>query len=632
MLLSLIHPSRGRSQKAKSILDSWIAKKSNGHDVQHLLSLDETDPEINQYIETFNDYSKLIIKNNSCVVQATNEAAKHATGDFLIYLCDDFDCPYHWDSLLVNVSQKHNKSPRDDPFIIKVDDCLQGFKVRVLTIPIMSRRLYERLGYFWYPEYKSMFVDQDLYEVCDQMQVIVEAPELKFEHRHYSTGKALLDETYRKSEMNWNQGLNLFNRRKSENFGLLKEKPDRSLHTQIGKTTKRLSVLIPSLSSRSHLLAELRKELNRQIGLKSEIEVIVSTDDGTKTVGQKRNELIQSASGEYVVFIDDDDQISDNYLNEIMEALESNPDCIGFLGYMTINGGSQKVFKLSKELEYGEDTYYYYRPTNHLCTVKREIALKIKFPEKDLGEDYDYAMRLKASGLLKKEIFIDKQIYHYRFNTNLTATQNKSPFTIGGGKKIQYFGQNSEDKKVLEYFGGFKGTFLDIGSFTGIELSNVRNLALKGWKGVMVEPSPTIFPTLQKNYKDLPNIKVLNFALEEFSGLAVFYDNPNGAATLVESEMQRWKGREKFKKVKVPVKTFKHFYDEYPSEYHFISIDSEGLDYQILKQIDLSLVKCRMVIIEWNSKPNLKEKMVDYMIRYDLKLVDQNAENLIFIK
>ena len=609
-----------------------MAKKSNGHNVQHLLSLDETDPEINRYIETFSDSSKLILKNNNCVVQATNGAAKHATGDFLIFLSDDFDCPHDWDSLLVNVSQKHNKSPRDDPFIIKVDDCLQVFKVRVLTIPIMSRCLYERLGYFWYPEYKSMFADQDLYEVCDQMQVIIKAPELKFEHRHYSTGKARLDETYRKSEMNWNQGLNLFNRRKNENFGLRKERPDRCLNTHTGQTTKRLSALIPSLSSRSHLLAELRKELNGQIGLKSEIEVIASTDDGTKTVGQKRNELIQSASGEYVVFIDDDDQISDNYVHEIMKALESNPDCIGLLGYMTTNGGRPKAFKLSKELEYGEDAYYYYRPTNHLCPVKREIALQIKYPEKNLGEDYDYAMRLKASGLLKKEIFIDKQIYHYRFNTNLTATQKRLPVTTGGGKINQYFGQNSEDKKVLEYFGNFRGIFLDIGSFTGIELSNVRNLALNGWKGVMVEPSPTIFPTLQKNYKDLPDIKVLNFALEEFSGIAVFYDNPHGAATLVESEMQRWKGKEKFRKVQVPVKTFNHFYVEHPSEYHFISIDSEGLDYQILKQIDLKLVKCRMLIVEWNSKPNLKDKMVDYMIRYDLKLVDQNAENLIFIQ
>ena len=632
MLLSLIHPSRGRSQKAKSTLDTWLAKKSNGHDVQHLLSLDETDAEINHYIETFSDYSKLVINDNSCVVQATNEAAKHATGEFLIFLSDDFDCPHYWDSSLVNVSQKHHKSPRDDPFIIKVDDCLQVFKTRVLTIPIMSRRLYECLGYFWYPEYKSMFADQDLYEVCDQMQVIIEAPELKFEHRHYSIGKAPLDETYKKSEMNWNQGLNLFNKRKNENLGLSTKRPDRCLNTPSDMTTKQLSILIPSLSSRSHLLAELRKELNRQIELKSEIEVIVSADDGEKTVGQKRNELIQSASGEYVVFIDDDDQISDSYVHEIMEALESNPDCIGFLGYMTTNGGNQKAFKLSKELEYGEDTYYYYRPTNHLCPVKRNIALQIKFPVKNLGEDYDYAIRLKASGLLKNEIFIDKQIYHYRFNTNLTATQNKLPVTTGERKKIQYFGQNSEDKKVLEYFGSFRGIFLDIGSFTGIELSNVRNLALQGWKGVMVEPSPTIFPTLQKNYEDLPNIKVLNFALEEFSGIADFYDNPHGAATLVESEMQRWKGREKFKKIKVPVKTFNHFYDEHPSEYHFISIDSEGLDYQILKQIDLNLVKCRMIIVEWNLKPYLKEKMVDYMIRYDLKLVAQNAENLIFIK
>jgi FkbM family methyltransferase len=184
----------------------------------------------------------------------------------------------------------------------------------------------------------------------------------------------------------------------------------------------------------------------------------------------------------------------------------------------------------------------------------------------------------------------------------------------------------------LEYFGDFVGNFLDIGSFTGIELSNVRNLALKGWKGIMVEPSPTVFPVLQDNYKDLPNIHCLNVAVGEVNGESIFYDNPNGVATLVGTETRRWNGREKFNKVRVPVVTFNQLYHKYPFNFHFISIDCEGLDNQILKQIDLDLVGCMMIIIEWNSKTNLKTEMVNYINKFDLKLVAQNPENLIFTK
>ena len=148
----------------------------------------------------------------------------------------------------------------------------------------------------------------------------------------------------------------------------------------------------------------------------------------------------------------------------------------------------------------------------------------------------------------------------------------------------------------------------------------------------MIEPSPTVFPILQYNYKDLPHIRCLNIALGELDGESSFYDNPNGFGTLVEAEIRRWNSNEKFNKVKVPVVTFNQLYQKYPLKFHFISIDCEGLDYAILKQIDLDQVGCMMIIIEWNSKARLKTQIVEYINKFHLKLVDQNPENLIFTK
>jgi hypothetical protein len=84
----------------------------------------------------------------------------------------------------------------------------------------MNRALYEKLGYFWNPIYKSMFVDQDLYWVCRNNNWLNLRPDLKFEHHHYSVGKSEKDYTYIRSDKNWDQGKAIYLKRKQSNFPL----------------------------------------------------------------------------------------------------------------------------------------------------------------------------------------------------------------------------------------------------------------------------------------------------------------------------------------------------------------------------------------------------------------------------
>lgn len=218
MKISLLHPSRGRPEKSFKNAMHWLLL-SRG-DVEIIISLDSDDKELNKYIKlydgsVFKARQKIIINDNKSVVEATNKAAELSTGDILIYLSDDFDCFFDWDKKVIKEFEYANY-----PLLIKVDDCLQKFLVPVLTIPMMNRQLYEKLGYFWHPEYKSMFVDCDLYETVSRMDAIKLCDYLKFEHKHVSVGKAENDETYRRSEANWSQGQALFNKRKTLGFPL----------------------------------------------------------------------------------------------------------------------------------------------------------------------------------------------------------------------------------------------------------------------------------------------------------------------------------------------------------------------------------------------------------------------------
>lgn len=211
MQISLVHPSRNRATKAFQTYQDWLNLASGEHEIQHILSLDSDDSQLEVYKKLFETY---VIYPNQNVVQATNHAAKISQGDIFLYMSDDFAAPPNWDNLIVEAIGERIS----EPCLLKVDDLLQKFHVDVVTIPIITKALYERLGYFWNPIYASMFVDQDLFWVCKNNGWLLERPDLKFEHQHYSVGKSPKDETYTRSDRNWNQGKETYAKRKSLNF------------------------------------------------------------------------------------------------------------------------------------------------------------------------------------------------------------------------------------------------------------------------------------------------------------------------------------------------------------------------------------------------------------------------------
>lgn len=172
-----------------------------------------------------------------------------------------------------------------------------------------------------------------------------------------------------------------------------------------------LSILIATMPSRSAKLAELRTILDPQ--LTNEVEVI--TDSSMNyNIGTKRNTLLSLASGKYVIFIDDDDMISDDYVAKILEACKSDCDCIGISGIISTNGRNERNWHISKDFQmWLERGNVYYRTPNHISPVKRELALLAGFPEIAFGEDYEYSMRLLP--LLKTEVKIPGILYYYKY-------------------------------------------------------------------------------------------------------------------------------------------------------------------------------------------------------------------------
>jgi FkbM family methyltransferase len=200
------------------------------------------------------------------------------------------------------------------------------------------------------------------------------------------------------------------------------------------------------------------------------------------------------------------------------------------------------------------------------------------------------------------------------------------------------YSQGNEENLILSYFKSFKGSVLDIGANDGRTLSNSLKVIELGWSGVMVEPSKEAFFKLKELHRDNKNITCLNYAIAEIEGELEFHESGThlnkGDSSLLSSlkmsETIKWRSSTQFHKTTVKAIPFNKLLKLSPiKNFDLITIDVEGMDFEILTQIDLKKVGCKMLIVETNSIEN--QKFIDYCAKYGMKLFAKNYMNLIFV-
>lgn len=200
-----------------------------------------------------------------------------------------------------------------------------------------------------------------------------------------------------------------------------------------------LSILLPTISTRASQFARLEVHVRAQSEGKP-VEILSECDNKEISIGKKRQQLLERATGEWVVFIDDDDWVSDTYVDDILAALATGPDCVGFLIRCTTNGRNQRMAKAS--LQYREwnenvDGYAHVRSPYQKTPVRRNIALLVGFPDLRYAEDRQYSRGLVKH--LKTEVFIDKILYEYRYVHEKFST--KYGFTRAGAARAMNRGR-----------------------------------------------------------------------------------------------------------------------------------------------------------------------------------------------
>ena len=180
-----------------------------------------------------------------------------------------------------------------------------------------------------------------------------------------------------------------------------------------------------------------------------EVEVVTCLDNKRLKVGQKRNFLMGKCSGDYFAFVDDDDVISDDYFAQILPRCNGLYDLIVFKAIMFYNarphcnveydpkhtrdfdgparGAKTITTKDGRTIALNgqrtESLGWAYRVPNHLMVWKRSVAAHVPFPNISLGEDGQWAQKMK--GRAKNVHRIDSVLYHYMYSPETTETQKR---------------------------------------------------------------------------------------------------------------------------------------------------------------------------------------------------------------
>lgn len=226
---TIIHPSRSRAGLAHDTAIKWLqsaSKEFMGSNIEYIISVDIDDPQLPVYKSLFDGKQfKLIKARNNNVVQAMNSGARFAINDILVCISDDIEPCDNWDKLLCEAIDK-------DELAIQVNDGITnnvnssyykkfGHHELIMVCPVMTLKLYQKLGYVYYPEYTGMFADNDLAECCAILGVLKYCPDIQFTHRHFTNGMAQMDATYARhnNRQSWLLGEKIIERRRETKFG-----------------------------------------------------------------------------------------------------------------------------------------------------------------------------------------------------------------------------------------------------------------------------------------------------------------------------------------------------------------------------------------------------------------------------
>ena len=289
----------------------------------------------------------------------------------------------------------------------------------------------------------------------------------------------------------------------------------------------KVSVIVPAYNVQKYIRKCLDSLVNQTL---KNYEVIIVNDGSTDTtqaiineyvskypclktyekenggMSSARNYALKYATGEYIAFVDSDDYVELNFLEEMYNKAKKDDSDVVICDYYALNEEVKRYttchmnYSNSKKIE-----YLLSPPMVWSKLIKKDIMDKVRFTEGIFYEDLDICMRLYP--YVKRVSFVDKPLYNYY---------------------LQHSGSVMTQK-------AFNNHLLDIFSV----LDNCKNLLIK------------------KNYSEIEYIYIVHLLR---TATLRFLDYPNTKEYLLKindtmkNEFPKWKKNIYYKKMSFKVK------------------------------------------------------------------------------
>jgi FkbM family methyltransferase len=162
------------------------------------------------------------------------------------------------------------------------------------------------------------------------------------------------------------------------------------------------------------------------------------------------------------------------------------------------------------------------------------------------------------------------------------------------------YAQNAEDVILARVFQGrATGRYVDIGAGHPSEDSVTKHFYDLGWRGINVEPMPSLAAELSRARPEDVNL-VIAVGAKPGEAMLHVVDGQWGRSTLDDGLARSYRDENdwELRDVKIEVSTLAELLERHPGEVDFLKIDVEGAEHDVIEGADWSRHRPRVVVVE----------------------------------
>ena len=155
--------------------------------IEWIFAVDEDEP-----VFDLEGLELLFVQTRHGCVKKVNALAEKAKGDVFFHGTDDVYCPHAWDSMILDAMGDLDR----DRVLALSDGRKDDKRVNLIKGNCMTRKRYERYGFFFHPYFFHLYADNFFSDLAWHDNVVIDGRHIVLDHRHPAYGTAKKDAIY----------------------------------------------------------------------------------------------------------------------------------------------------------------------------------------------------------------------------------------------------------------------------------------------------------------------------------------------------------------------------------------------------------------------------------------------------